>query len=1799
MPIENGYHCVCEPSFTGHNCEYNLDQNLEETCDQIDLCKSTSRCVNAAQKRSVSKRHSNVTTEDFLATSIESMHHDPSHFASSALLSSQSLSSSSSSLTNTSDIKSIHLSTTADRIYCTNCSEPEWSNEFCELKARQFTVGSYVTLPALKARHRFRLSVRFATRHRNGLLFANGRLNERGDFVALQLLHGNTLRFVYSVGAMGEPAIVQVRTPISSPLNDGEWHTVHVHYRNRTAFMRLGDCSSALLRRHLLSLNYVHSADPFTHRSEHVASFPEGQTRFLPYTCANFRHHPLPDRCANGLSTCPRLLDLNGPLQLGGSPPIWLQAQLNQLSSDVNNTSDSFVGCLADLQIEHQTVDLNGYVYNNGTRSGCPSRRSWCHLGVCRNGANCRDVWSGFVCECADGFSGKHCEQSNTDAVRSFTGQSSYLSFSPSARPIALPWKVQFAFRSEQSDAILLEAKIGLSAALYVYVQEDKLHVALERQALRLARPYVNTGNWTHVALLWTSGGLHVRVNYGESEARTQFAQPFQGQVISRVTLGSVSPSEAVDASDSATNNGRIAVTASKMDNTTKFDNNIPFDPFNNAFTMPASDDQLTVSLLQLTSLPIHLPTFRGCMQGMDWNGNQDSWLAANELSGVSSSCDHNATEFGANNVCNVPSTCGPGARCVPNQSGGYRCECISNSFYGPDCAPVCDLRPCDNNGRCVLSDSESGGYRCECDDNYSGTNCESPVKIELQHCPAGWWRPSLISNRTTYTDTSISSNNNVQTAQSHGNFEASSSLWEPSAGCSPCTCNSQLGHDTRCSPSNGRCVCAHAHFQPDIRNVLAQFLHLHVESAHAIKSNDPSASIDLSALKTYLRLNSPSVSALNQLDRQPQSVQQFVRLVLLDEKLRRNLLRTLPNQLATGLSDQDSIDLLHELLTKSAVTQHLLQVRLDLDQLRLVCLDCGCNPLGSYAANCSQSTGQCACKPGVVGRKCDRCASRHAQLVASSGSPCEVLYDACPAVQQHNRAWPRTTFGSSSRVRCGEQMIGWATRRCSEDAGWLIPDTSECVSTGLAQVAGQWITARQNGAEWLNNWLAAQFASELKSSLPVTRSLHAAELRVASTILGQLLSYESSAGGGLNLTHTQDAKYVGNLLSVASVLLQAEQAQEWNKIGSISRISAKSKTGNTKSENHFDLDLSRSSEATRIVLDGNELLRRSARSPATLTSNAQSLETDQLMELLQADSVHGSLNAAGLLQRLLRYGRTLISNQADTFTAPFIQTGPQLTFMLDTISSDRLWIWPQIERNDRVAPIELVEMETAVNLFDPITGQPAASYLPNQSGGNRSIQPIPGPFVQEVYGDWTVQLPKYDNFAPPTGLATIVNWPDLMVPGLSEQLMPELLVKVFVPLASLDLPSNPTAQLASATSASTTSVRPLVTSVFNSLGDLLPVSFDNSVRSRFGVPLVINSAVIAVQLPTNIPNDPDSSSDTRQRIHLSFQLKHQYGHSNPQCVRLQFREQSNSGLDETMSVLYDNPSISSTLNSQSPNHPAESSGSSSGIGQDIINAQTTNQFTGNLEQVVRLKSSQPQIRWSSLGCRVQDVQPKRAFASRLLQVNCTCDLPNGWASGGGAFAVLMDRSESKMYFEMNSQWSADAGLIIGAALLIISWIGLWCSGAATNTAVTVGWGTSGSGTLKRSASAVTAGTSSIRLTGGGRSGFSNSNTIQRHLLACIAITWCMLAIGSHFRNQLLQQEVPCKLIALILQYSYLTCFAWLMVSAVHAQRMLTELRDVNQGPMHFYNTIGYALPAVVSIVSLAMRSDQFGNHLL
>ena len=76
---------------------------------------------------------------------------------------------------------------------------------------------------------------------------------------------------------------------------------------------------------------------------------------------------------------------------------------------------------------------------------------------------------------------------------------------------------------------------------------------------------------------------------------------------------------------------------------------------------------------------------------------------------------------------------------------------------------------------------------------------------------------------------------------------------------------------------------------------------------------------------------------------------------------------------------------------------------------------------------------------------------------------------------------------------------------------------------------------------------------------------------------------------------------------------------------------------------------------------------------------------------------------------------------------------------------------------------------------------------------------------------------------------------------------------------------------------------------------------------------------------------------------------------------------------------------------------------------------------------------------------------------------------------------------------------------------------------------------------------------------------------------------------------------LTCRSVALVQHYAHMSVYAWLLCATLHLYRMLTELHDINKPgtsarPPLFYYALGYALPAIVCSLTLAIRPDMYTN---
>ncbi|XP_030203240.1 cadherin EGF LAG seven-pass G-type receptor 3 isoform X5 [Gadus morhua] len=346
-----------------------------------------------------------------------------------------------------------------------------YERPYCSVTARSFPPKSFVMFHGLRQRFHLSISLTFATLESNGLLFYNGRFNEKHDFIALEIQDGQVM-LKYSTGELS----TQVSPFLPGGVSDGEWHTVHIHYYNKP-------------RR-------SSSGEPQGPSDEKVAvvSVDDCDTavslRFGPqlgnYTCA-----------AQGQQTSSKKsLDLTGPLFLGGVPNV---------PDNFPFGAREFIGCMKDLHVDSKPLDLAAFIANNGTVPGCSAKLPFCKSNPCQNGGTCSDSWETFSCECPLGFGGKDCSHAMRHAHR-FLGNSALWWDLKNDVTISTPWYLGMVFRTRARDGTLLQAQAGQYTSLLFQVVNGQLVFSVTRGStrpvrLKLDQVLVADGRWHDLQL--------------------------------------------------------------------------------------------------------------------------------------------------------------------------------------------------------------------------------------------------------------------------------------------------------------------------------------------------------------------------------------------------------------------------------------------------------------------------------------------------------------------------------------------------------------------------------------------------------------------------------------------------------------------------------------------------------------------------------------------------------------------------------------------------------------------------------------------------------------------------------------------------------------------------------------------------------------------------------------------------------------------------------------------------------------------------------------------------------------------------------------------------------------------------------------------------------------------------------------------------------------------------------------------------------------------------------------------------
>ena len=133
------------------------------------------------------------------------------------------------------------------------------------------------------------------------------------------------------------------------------------------------------------------------------------------------------------------------------------------------------------------------------------------------------------------------------EGSRQFRGDG-YLIFTPDSKPIALPWTVNFVFRTRQSDTFLIKIDMGANNFASVQLADGRLKVRWESGEFNLtdSEP-LSDGKWHATELKWMHGELWLSTDYGHHEKTVPVDSKLNGLEVTKVSVGGVNDNDADD----------------------------------------------------------------------------------------------------------------------------------------------------------------------------------------------------------------------------------------------------------------------------------------------------------------------------------------------------------------------------------------------------------------------------------------------------------------------------------------------------------------------------------------------------------------------------------------------------------------------------------------------------------------------------------------------------------------------------------------------------------------------------------------------------------------------------------------------------------------------------------------------------------------------------------------------------------------------------------------------------------------------------------------------------------------------------------------------------------------------------------------------------------------------------------------------------------------------------------------------------------------------------------------------------
>ncbi|KAG9264646.1 protocadherin Fat 4-like [Astyanax mexicanus] len=244
----------------------------------------------------------------------------------------------------------------------------------CEEHSCGFEELSYMEFPPLDPRYNF-ISLEFATVKLNSLLLYNPGDPSTSEFLALEIVNGR-LCLSFDLGS----GVARLET--GKPVADGNFHNITVRRTGNMASLEVDSCSADDPRDFCMS--------------QHDAI---GGDRTL-----DIRTHNL---TVGGVKTIDVILLRSGQVR-----------------------THDFVGCMRNMKVNNVLLDAFSALTSNKILESCPRAGvAPCSVSKCLNGGVCQDLWSDHYCQCAENFTGFNCSYNISEDNALFFTDGAYIEF--------------------------------------------------------------------------------------------------------------------------------------------------------------------------------------------------------------------------------------------------------------------------------------------------------------------------------------------------------------------------------------------------------------------------------------------------------------------------------------------------------------------------------------------------------------------------------------------------------------------------------------------------------------------------------------------------------------------------------------------------------------------------------------------------------------------------------------------------------------------------------------------------------------------------------------------------------------------------------------------------------------------------------------------------------------------------------------------------------------------------------------------------------------------------------------------------------------------------------------------------------------------------------------------------------------------------------------------------------------------------------------------------------------------------